>query len=123
MIEDAAIYVLFFLCAIAITTAGVLITISESKLAGILILLGGLGFLFVQGVSLVFAFYPPVSEAYGKGWYQLALSASELTGFVTPIYCTAFSAGVLLLAFKLRTHNKHRLAGRQNRYAVSPPQL
>ena len=90
-------YTFYVICGLFIVLAGVQALRAGEKLPGILLLVGGTGFVYRQALGIVFDYTHFVNPS-SSGWLGVLLKLRNLDGIIIPIYLFAFSAGTLLIA-------------------------
>ena len=99
-------YTFYVICGLFIVLAGVQALRAGERLPGILLLIGGIGFVYRQALGIVFDYTHFVNPA-SSSWLGALLKLRDLDGIIIPIYLFAFSAGALLIADRYkRAHGR-----------------
>ena len=89
-------YGFYILCGVLILAAGVLALRAAERLAGMLLILGGAGFVYRQLLGIAFDYVTFVDPASPIIKALLGLRGAD--GIVIPAYILSFSVGTFILA-------------------------
>ena len=96
MLSTAISYGFYILCGAMILAAGILALRASERLAGILLTLGGVGFIYRQLLGIAFDYVTFVDP--GSHVIKALLGLRGADGIVIPAYILSFSIGALILA-------------------------